>query len=1474
MASSKIKGINIKIGADTTGLDSALKNIEKSGKNTTSELNEIRRAINQNKDSVILWQQKQEVLTKAIENSKEKTNLLLQAQKGIEQSFRDGDIDRQAYDKFKEKLQKATDKLNDLKSQQSDFEQKFQSGEIDKDAYDKFINKVQRAEREVQALENSQRSMEENVRLKTVSEEQYRAFQREIEATCTETSRLEGQLEQANQRVEELGDGLEHSGQQAENSANGGYTVLGNVFANVITKGIEIAGTALKNFTQDIIATGTEYESAISNVVAISGAMAEEVELLQAKAEEMGATTKFTAAESAEAMSYMAMAGWKVNDMVSGLEGIMDLSAASGESLASVSDIVTDALTALGYQASDSAHFADVLAAASSNANTNVAMMGESFKYVAPVAGSMGTSVEDLAIALGLMANSGIKASQAGNSLKNALVNLVKPTEAQISAMASLGLAYTETKQVFDDDAIAKAQEKVTKKTRAYEEAIAKHNSVVAKYDENSVQFLTSTNKLENALDDLNKAQDELTKAQQGTTKQVLTGADAFTDEYGNMKSLREIMDALRDSLGKIDVALVDSTGNAREYEDIISELSQTTEGLVQSEQLQNAGILFGKQNLSGMLAIINATDEDYKKLIEAVDNADGTAKNMASTMLDNLQGDRTLLESAFDGMKIAISKELNPALRDLTQYTTAQMPKIQKAIEPIADFVKNVIKSAPKLVDGLQKISPILAGIGHALLNITALSLMPKITTFCTTTIPTVILPAIKGLFATISAHPIVAVIVAVEALTASFIAYKNSQLDVKSEGELLIEQQNAEIEALYDKRRAIEDLNNAFYENVDGIQNQTDRTKDLWSELDKLADQYGNVQQKDKARAEYILNELNDALGTEYTMTGNQIEGYKNLSAEIDNVIAKKQAEMMLDSYLANSTEMTKQRIEARSNYEKYNDEYQEKKKALDNAIKQYEEITGTSWKTNTREVDKDTAYRIIEDEAAAFLGKNSQEYSDYVNAAKTLWNAQNEENQVLSLRNEAEKAYQATSEYFDNLEQLQEAYSLGQYDRMAEIIYAEKDLTSTTLDESATDAEQRLQAYSDSCLKTLSDFQLAVRDMKQKSVDELENQLNDTMQKGIITEKTPKEIWANFSESFEKFQNAGLDISPLLSWTADSEVTPADIFGNEWKEVFKKQYENGGDMETLLKWAKNSGYTKGISLIFGSEDNFTDYLKEQFKTGQDIEYLLEWGAESGLATSEEFVDIYKKTVQKNLDKGFNVGGLLEWGNKAGIDLGDVFGGKFGANWQMLVDTLDADITEFIKWGEKSGLKVSDIFSDEYIENFQSYLNSVDSNLDMDAFVMWANSKGLLMGDIFGENFIERVNEYLDSANNSINEVSDSINNKIYGPFNEKDTLAKRTKLIGPVPFMADGGFLSRGQAVVAEAGPELLEIVNGGVRVTPLTQNSRNTPVSSGGGQKVFYSNYTINATISGGYDVSRLAEDLETERRRIEMGLGKI
>ena len=172
------------------------------------------------------------------------------------------------------------------------------------------------------------------------------------------------------------------------------------------------------------VATASEFDASMSKVASVSGATGDDFDKLREKAREMGAKTKFSASEAAEAMNYMAMAGWKTEEMLDGIEGIMNLAAAAGEDLGTTSDIVTDALTAFGLSAADSGHFADILAAASSNANTNVAMMGETFKYCAPIAGALGFSAEETAEAIGLMANSGIKSSQAGTALRTIMNNL------------------------------------------------------------------------------------------------------------------------------------------------------------------------------------------------------------------------------------------------------------------------------------------------------------------------------------------------------------------------------------------------------------------------------------------------------------------------------------------------------------------------------------------------------------------------------------------------------------------------------------------------------------------------------------------------------------------------------------------------------------------------------------------------------------------------------------------------------------------------------------------------------------------------------------------------------------------------------------------------------------------------------------------------------------------------------------------
>lgn len=229
----------------------------------------------------------------------------------------------------------------------------------------------------------------------------------------------------------------------AAGGAGGGFTILKGALANLVADGIRNAIQAMKDFVSETINIGKEFDSSMAKVKAVSGATGKELDALRAKAKEMGATTKFTATEAAEALNYMGMAGWKTQDMLEGIEGVMNLAAASGSDLASTSDIVTDALTAMGHSAKDAGKLADIMAAASSNANTNVEMMGQTFKYAAPIVGALGYSMEDTAVAIGLMANAGIKGEKAGTALRSILTRLSAPPKDCAKAMETLGISIT-----------------------------------------------------------------------------------------------------------------------------------------------------------------------------------------------------------------------------------------------------------------------------------------------------------------------------------------------------------------------------------------------------------------------------------------------------------------------------------------------------------------------------------------------------------------------------------------------------------------------------------------------------------------------------------------------------------------------------------------------------------------------------------------------------------------------------------------------------------------------------------------------------------------------------------------------------------------------------------------------------------------------------------------------------------------------
>lgn len=308
--------------------------------------------------------------------------------------------------------------------------------------YDKLKNKIDNQETELQQLKND---------YKNVATEQG-ATSTEAEELAGKIKELSGELKDNKTKLEEAdkaADGLDESlkevGNEAEKTTKGGlstFTVaLGNLAADAIVGVIN----KMKDLVKETVNVGTNFDTAMSKVGAVSGASTEDVEKLRKKAKEMGSTTKFTATEAAEGFNYMAMAGWKTEDMLDGIEGVLNLAAASGSDLGTTSDIVTDALTAMGYSAKDAGRLADVMAAASSNANTNVEMMGQTFQYAAPLVGAMGYSMEDTAKQIGLMANAGIKGEKAGTALRSMLSRLSAPPKEAATAMDALGISLTDS---------------------------------------------------------------------------------------------------------------------------------------------------------------------------------------------------------------------------------------------------------------------------------------------------------------------------------------------------------------------------------------------------------------------------------------------------------------------------------------------------------------------------------------------------------------------------------------------------------------------------------------------------------------------------------------------------------------------------------------------------------------------------------------------------------------------------------------------------------------------------------------------------------------------------------------------------------------------------------------------------------------------------------------------------------------------
>lgn len=425
----------------------------------------------------------------------------------------------------------------------------------------------------------------------------------------------------------------------AEDSLNsdehkGAFSAWGAAMGQLAARAIETAVRAGLNFAKSVLDVGMNFDAQMSYVQSIGQMTDEELETVRNKALQLGESTQFTAEQVGQAFGYMALAGWDAEEMLSGIDGILSLAAASGEDLGLVSDIVTDALTAFGLEAEDAGHFVNVLAAASANSNTTVAQMGEAFKYLATTGGLMGYTIDDVAVALGLLANNGTKASMAGTSMRMILQTLAAPTEDVADAMNALGISLFE----FGSD---------------------KRKPLMQVMEEMREAFKNSGFNLEGQ--DAQEAMSRWLAYYQDWTKKVAE----LDKEYQEGSLTKKDYDEQMKTLNEL-------------YDDNYMAILKPNERFL--EYIKAIG---GTRGLGSLIAIMKTTEGDLGQLVDSVNASDegmGAAGKMAETMIDNLRGDITILNSALDGLKILISDEYKGAFRDFVQMITAGIGEMSDA--------------------------------------------------------------------------------------------------------------------------------------------------------------------------------------------------------------------------------------------------------------------------------------------------------------------------------------------------------------------------------------------------------------------------------------------------------------------------------------------------------------------------------------------------------------------------------------------------------------------------------------------------------------------------------------------------------------------------------------------------------------------------------------------------------------------------
>ena len=1049
-----------------------------------------------------------------------------------------------------------------------------------------------------------------------------------IDKLSSELVDNKSKLADAESAADKFDNSLEEMDDAAQKVSDG-FTVFKAALADLVADGIRAGIQGLKDFAREAIEVGTAFESSMSNVQAISGASADQMQQLTDKAKEMGETTVFSASQSADAFGYMAMAGWKTEEMLSGIEGVMNLAAASGADLATTSDIVTDALTAMGYQAKDAGRLADVMAAASSNSNTNVEMMGATFKYVAPIIGALGMNMEDAAVAIGLMANAGIKGEKSGTALRSVLNRLSAPPKECATEMEKLGIS--------------------------------------------------------------------------------------LTDNDGKMKSLHEVM----------------------------IELRQAFKNLSETEQTAAAKHIAGAEAMSGLLAVVNASDADFQKLTVAINDSTGAAASMAETMNDNVGGQLTLLRSKIEGIMIKLFEKASGSMKNGIKTVGDALDQVDwdKAGKAVGDFATKAANMFAYLITNSSTIISILKTLGTVFATLfVAQKISSTVTAF--TSLITVIKgaqsasallsSAMGALGISMSALPVLGIVAGLGALAlAAQVGTQRMKENAEAAYGLNAADQNL-INTIADTTQAIQSSNDAIRSEGEGIDLSYQKLEKMKESYNNLIDENGNVKKGYEDLAQTLLGNLAEGLGLTIDKLKENIDANGKLSASIDELIDKKKQEAKLAAFEDNYNEALKNEVKTWENLTEAKEKEKEAAKAVSEAEERHNKALAELDKITTNGFT--AGQRIHEEEqAAADLDAAKQKYeelsqavkdaqADWASSQSTIENY--EKATSASMNNNADELNAALSRMQNGIvnygtatkEQLEQQV----VDTTNSLNRAREEYKAGVVDESFVNnveysleqAKQQLDKFAENAGTAGTN---ASDNLKGSTADGLSNLVGTIDEIGKTSYKTLDRALGNWDELgqsktdaiVEKIANGESDIAGAAEASAQAGADAIKGKTSEYEAAAEENIKSGyigkiesmsGDVEStganLPEWTSNGAKSNDTPIIDAG-----NWTTEEFAKG----VIDNVGEAESAAT--EISDATAKQLDSGKDKSATSGQNFGLGFADNIDNGTVLG-RIASAAANLVNWAISKLREANQEGSPS--KLSAVSGKYFGEGFEVGINS----------------------------------------------------------------------------------------------------------------------------------------------------------------------